>query len=71
MTTKTDQELNQLLVDTRTTLRSERFSAAGARAKDPNAPRKLRKVIARVLTEQSVRNASTAVPASSGSRPTA
>lgn len=52
MTTKTDQELIALLADTRGTLRTERFSAAGARAKDSNAPRKLRKTIARVLTEQ-------------------
>lgn len=52
MTTKTDTELAKLLADTRATLRSERFSAAGARAKDSNAPRKLRKTIARALTEQ-------------------
>ncbi len=52
MTTKSDHELNELVKATRETLRTERFSAAGARAKDPNAPRKLRKVIARVLTEQ-------------------
>ncbi len=55
MTTKTDQELAQLLADTRATLRTERFSAAAARAKDPNTPRKLRTVIARVLTEQRAR----------------
>jgi len=55
MTTKTDQELSKLLTDTRATLRTERFSAAGARAKDSNAPRKLRTTIARVLTEQHVR----------------
>ena len=55
MTTKTDQELMKLLVDTRETLRTERFSAAGARAKDSNAPHKLRKNIARVLTEQAAR----------------
>lgn len=52
MTTKTEQELAKLLSDTRETLRTERFSAAGARAKDPNGQQKLRKVIARVLTEQ-------------------
>ncbi len=52
MAAKTDQELMKLLADTRATLRTERFSAAGARAKDSNAPRKLRKVIARALTEQ-------------------
>ena len=55
MTTKTEQELTTLLTETRETLRSERFSAAGARAKDPNSPKKLRKTIARVLTEQRAR----------------
>ncbi len=55
MTTKTDQELIKLLSDTRETLRTERFSAAGARAKDPNSPRKLRREIARALTEQGSR----------------
>lgn len=55
MTTKTDTELSKLLSDTRETLRTERFSAAGARAKESNAPRKLRTTIARVLTEQRAR----------------
>ena len=52
MTTKTDQELVKLLVDTRALLRTERFAATGARAKDSNSPKKLRAVVARVLTEQ-------------------
>lgn len=56
MATKTDGELSKLLVDTREKLRTERFSAAGARAKDSNAPKKLRKTIARVLTEQHARS---------------
>jgi len=55
MTTKTDTELVKLLGDTRAQLRTERFSAAGARAKDSNAPRKLRVTIARILTEQTAR----------------
>jgi len=55
MTTKTDQELVKLLADTRAALRTERFSAAGARAKESNAPRKFRATIARIFTEQSVR----------------
>ena len=55
MTTKTDNELIKLLADTRATLRTERFSAAGARAKNPNAKRIHRVEIARVLTEQSAR----------------
>ena len=55
MQKKTDQELAKLLADTRETLRSERFAAAGARPKDPNAPSKLRREIARILTEQRAR----------------
>lgn len=61
MKTKTDQELAKLLAETRETLRTERFSAAGARAKDSTAPRKFRKTIARILTEQHARV--TTVPA--------
>jgi len=55
MKTKTDQELIKLLTDTREALRTERFSTAGARAKNPNHLGQLRKVIARALTEQSRR----------------
>lgn len=55
MTTKTDQELIKLLSDTRETLRTERFSAAGARAKNPNHLGQMRKIVARVLTEQRAR----------------
>lgn len=60
MTSKTDQELLKLLSDTRAELRTVRFSAAGARAKDSDAPKKLRKTIARVLTEQHARRTRTA-----------
>ena len=60
MTTKTDQELAKLLLDTRTHLRTERFAAAGARPKDSSSPKKLRKSIARVLTEQHARARRTA-----------
>ncbi|MHB1769990.1 MAG: 50S ribosomal protein L29 [Minisyncoccota bacterium] len=56
MKTKTDQELATLLLDTRARLRTERFAAAGARPKDSSAPRKLRKDIARALTEQHARS---------------
>jgi ribosomal protein L29 len=52
MITRTDAELTKLLADTRETLRQERFSAAGARAKNPNAKRVHRVAIARALTEQ-------------------
>lgn len=62
MKTKTDQELAKLLTDTRVALRTERFAAAGARAKDSNSPKKHRAAIARILTEQYARayNATTA-----------
>ena len=55
MTIKTDTELMKLLSDTRETLRTERFSAAGARAKNPNHLGQMRKIVARVLTEQTSR----------------
>jgi ribosomal protein L29 len=55
MTTKTEQELMKLLSDTRATLRTERFAAAGARAKDSNAPKNLRATVARILTEKRAR----------------
>lgn len=55
MTKKTDQELMTLLMDTRALLRTERFAAAGSRAKDSNAPKNLRAVVARILTEKSAR----------------
>lgn len=55
MTTKTEQELTKLLVETRAELRTQRFAAAGARAKDSNTPKKLRATVARVLTEQHAR----------------
>ena len=53
--TLADAELTKLLAETRATLRTERFSAAGARAKDSNGPMKLRRTIARILTEQHAR----------------
>lgn len=55
MTTKTEQELAKLLVETRAELRTQRFAAAGARAKDSNTPKKLRATVARILTEQHAR----------------
>lgn len=55
MQKKTNEELAKLLADTRGELRTVRFSAAGARAKDSNGPKKLRKIIARVLTEERAR----------------
>lgn len=55
MTSKTDQELLKLLALTRATLRTERFAAAGARAKDSNLAKNLRAVVARIHTEQHAR----------------
>ncbi len=51
MKTKTEAELDKLLVESRDALRGERFAAAGSRPKDTNGPRKLKKTIARTLTE--------------------
>lgn len=55
LTSLSDQELAKLLLETRGTLRAERFAAAGARPKESNAPKKLRKTVARVLTERRAR----------------
>ena len=55
MTKKTDQELSKMLVENREQLRAVRFAAAGARPKDSDEPKKLRKAIARILTEQRAR----------------
>lgn len=59
MTNKTDQELLKLLAETRAQLRTERFAATGARAKDSNSPKKLRATVARILTEQHSRTLNT------------
>lgn len=52
---KNPEELTKLLKENREALRGLRFSSAGARAKDSTAPKKTRKVIARLLTEMSRR----------------
>ena len=52
---KTVNELTTFIADTRAVLRTERFAAEGARPKDPNAPKKLRKLIARATTEMRAR----------------
>lgn len=51
LTEKTKPELTKLLKEKREELRSLRFSAAGARPKDSNAPLKARRDVARLLTE--------------------
>ncbi len=61
MQDKTPEELVKLLTLTRTSLREHRFSAAGARAKDASAKRKMRATVARILTEQNRRLASSPV----------
>lgn len=48
---KNKGELTKLLGEKREELRKLRFEAAGARPKDSNAPAKVRKDIARILTE--------------------
>lgn len=49
---KTTEELAKLLVEKREELRKLRFEAAGGRPKDSSALAKVRKDIARILTEQ-------------------
>ena len=50
-TKKNPEELMKLLKEKREELRALRFSAAGARPKDSNSPMKVRRDVARVLTE--------------------
>ncbi len=47
---KNQAELMKLLAEKREELRKLRFEAAGARPKDTNAPSKVRKDIARIMT---------------------
>lgn len=51
LTEKNPAELVKMLKEKREELRGLRFSAAGARPKDSNAPRNTRRDVARVLTE--------------------
>jgi len=50
LTDKNPEELVKLLGEKREELRKLRFEAAGARPKDTNAPAKVRKDIARIMT---------------------
>lgn len=52
---KSVAEIQKLLTEKREELRTLRFSAAGARAKDTNGPKKARTVVAQALTELSAR----------------
>ncbi len=47
---KSKEELTKLLGEKREELRKLRFEAAGSRPKDTNAPSKVRKEIARIMT---------------------
>lgn len=49
-TAKEIKELTTLLAEKREELRKLRFEAAGARPKDTNAPGKVRREIARIMT---------------------
>ncbi len=49
------EELNKALLEKKEELRKLRFEAAGARPKESNAPAKIRKDIARILTELTLR----------------
>jgi len=48
---KSPAELTKMISDKREELRSLRFSAAGARVKDPSAMGKIKADIARIMTE--------------------
>ena len=50
MKDKNKEELVKLLKEKREELRKLRFEAAGARPKDSNAPMKVRREIARIMT---------------------
>ncbi len=49
------EDLKKLLVEKREELRTLRFEATGGRAKDPSARKKVRKDIARLLTERTAK----------------
>lgn len=55
LTEKSDKDLNAELVDKRNGLRTFRFNASGGKAKNPYEGRTLRKDIARIMTELSLR----------------
>jgi len=49
------EDIAKLLVEKREELRTLRFEATGGRAKDPSARKKVRKDIARLLTEKTAK----------------
>jgi ribosomal protein L29 len=54
---KSAAELTKMLAEKREELRTLRFAAAGARAKDPSAKGKLKADIARIMTELTIATA--------------
>ncbi len=56
---KTTEELEKLLAEKREELRQIRFAAAGARPADSSSARKVRKDIARALTQITVNSTAT------------
>ena len=52
---KNIEELTKMLAEKREEYRTIRFSAAGARSKDSNGASKVRKEIARIMTELGVK----------------
>ena len=54
---KNPAELTKMLAEKREELPTLRFSAAGARAKDPSAAGKIKADIARIMTELTAKNA--------------
>lgn len=60
---KKPEEITKLLGEKREELRTIRFQAAGARPKDASAGAKVRKDIARLLTEQTAQKKAAAVNA--------
>ncbi|HFC10726.1 MAG TPA: 50S ribosomal protein L29 [Candidatus Kaiserbacteria bacterium] len=58
-TEKTNAELATILAEKREALRALRFTAAGSRPKDTSEPKKMRKEIARIMTEFSARTNAT------------
>lgn len=53
---KSDTDLAKELAEKREELRAFRFGASGSKARDPHTASRLRKEIARILTELSARN---------------
>jgi ribosomal protein L29 len=57
---KSAAELTKALAQMREEMRTMRFNGAGARSKDPHAGRKMRRDIARILTEMTAQAQSAA-----------